>query len=150
MARRNPSRSGQGLLLAVLFATAWLCAAPAVADDETSSRRSQPAPGVPWTQLTPEQQKMLEAYRERWSSIPPERQQAIARSADRWQQMSPEQQQQAEQRLQQWQSLPPEGAEEGASAVRPVSRPASGRPAAVARGVQQIPVVATRATRTTA
>ena len=73
------------LFAVALLAAAWLCAVPAVAaDDVASSGTSQPAPGVPWTQLTPEQQKVLESYRPRWNQLPPERQQAIrarARSA---------------------------------------------------------------------
>ena len=57
------------LFAVALLAAAWLIVAPAVAaDDAASFSTSQPAPGVPWTRLTPEQQTVLQPYRERWTS----------------------------------------------------------------------------------
>ena len=77
--------SGRNTTDFALLAAAWFGAAPAVAaDDAAPSSTSQPAPGVPWAQLTSEQQTVLEPYRERWNQLPPERQQAFARGADRW------------------------------------------------------------------
>ena len=99
-------KTHSSLFAVALLAAAWLCAAPAVAaDDAASFSTAQPVPGVPWAQLTPEQQTVLEPYRERWNQLPPDRQQAFARGADRWQQMTPEQRQKMQER---WRHAPPE------------------------------------------
>jgi Protein of unknown function (DUF3106) len=67
-----------------------------------------PAQSVPWSSLSPDQQKLLGKFGGNWNSLPPERQQALARGSDRWLGMSAEQRGQAQQRFQRWQSLPPE------------------------------------------
>ena len=77
-------KTHSSLFAVALLAAAWFGAAPAIADDDAASfSTSQPATGVPWAQLTPEQQTVLEPYRERWNQLPPARQQAVARGADR-------------------------------------------------------------------
>jgi hypothetical protein len=64
-------------------------------------------PGVPWSELSVQQQRVLEPYRQRWSSMPPGRQQAMARGAERWDTLTPEQRAKAQDRFRQWQELPP-------------------------------------------
>ena len=82
--------------IALLVSACLSCLMPGVssaanAPGTAAAKDAPPATGVPWSQLAPEQQRVLEPYRERWNQLPPERQQAIARGAERWQQMSPEQ-----------------------------------------------------------
>src|SRR5882724_7262323 len=96
---------GYSLVLAVLLAAAT----PAFAQQPPQAPPgSQASQGVPWSNLSGEQQKLLGKFSGDWNTLPPERQQALARGSDRWLQMSPDQRGQAQQRFQQFRSLPPE------------------------------------------
>src|SRR5262249_42523634 len=105
---RNMSK-GYSLWVLVLL----VAAAPAFAQGPESPPAA-PAPeaqavtqGVPWSSLSPDQQKLLGRFSGNWSTLPAERQQALARGSNRWLGMSPEQRGQAQQRFQRWRSLPP-------------------------------------------
>jgi Protein of unknown function (DUF3106) len=62
---------------------------------------------VPWTSLSPDQQRLLSSFSGNWESLPAQRQQALANGSNRWLQMTPEQRGAARQRFQRWQALPP-------------------------------------------
>lgn len=81
--------------------------APAPVPSAPPARQVQ---AVPWSSLTPDQQRLLSRFN--WNTLPPERQQALARGSSRWLAMSPEQRGQAQQRYQQWHALPPEKRDE--------------------------------------
>ena len=64
-------------------------------------------PGVAWSQLSGEQQKLLAPLEGKWATLPPEKQAALAKGATRWESMTPEQRARAKDRFQQWRELPP-------------------------------------------
>src|SRR5258705_2150266 len=68
---------------------------------------SDSAGGVPWSALSPVEQKMLERMHGQWDSLPPARQQALERGAARWLAMTPAERQGAKQRFKRWQNLSP-------------------------------------------
>jgi uncharacterized protein DUF3106 len=65
-------------------------------------------PGVTWSQLSPEQQRVLSGFGTQWNTLPPERQQALAHGSERWLGMSENQRSEAQQRFSRWRSLPPD------------------------------------------
>ncbi|MDH4104878.1 MAG: DUF3106 domain-containing protein, partial [Gammaproteobacteria bacterium] len=91
MTFRIPSVAAVALL--ALLALGGALIAPAAHASEGKGKNAAAATaGVPWEQLTPAQQQVLEPYRGRWNQLPPERQQMMLRGAERWQQMTPGQQ----------------------------------------------------------
>jgi hypothetical protein len=56
---------------------------------------------IPWSSLSPEEQRILGKARDRWDQMPTERQQRLLRGAHRWQDMSPEQRDAARERWKQ-------------------------------------------------
>ncbi len=96
------------------FVVAMLLAAAAPAFSQSPAGPGQPAgteastAGVPWNNLSADQQKLLGKFSGNWSTLPPERQQALARGSERWLSMTPEQRGKAQDRFQRWHSLPPE------------------------------------------
>lgn len=63
---------------------------------------------LPWDQLTPEQQQLLEKARPKWERLPPEHQQRLLQGAERWSKMSEQERAQATERMARMKSLPPE------------------------------------------
>jgi len=53
------------------------------------------SPGVAWSNLSPEQQRLLSNFGGQWNTLPAERQQALARGSERWLDMSEDQRDQA-------------------------------------------------------
>lgn len=53
---------------------------------------------IPWSSLSPDQQRILSRAHDRWDQLPTERQQRLLRGAQRWQAMTPEQREQARER----------------------------------------------------
>jgi hypothetical protein len=53
---------------------------------------------IPWSSLSPDQQRILSRARDRWDQMPTQRQQRLLRGAQRWQAMSPEQREHARER----------------------------------------------------
>jgi hypothetical protein len=110
----NDKRSA--VLLAILLATALPAFAqqppggPAPAE---GAAPSAPASRVPWSSLSPDQQRLLSRYgANQWSNLPPEKQQALAHGSQRWLGMSDEQKGLATQRYERWHSLPPDQREQ--------------------------------------
>lgn len=64
--------------------------------------------GVAWTQMTPDQKKVLQSFEKRWSKLPPQRQRRLAEGAARWGSMSPDERVQTRERFKKWQQLPEE------------------------------------------
>lgn len=94
----------RSLALALLIACGWGLAAPSWAQEEPAG---PPAAPVPWSSLSPEQQRLLSSFNSQWNSLPPARQQALAHGSERWMSMSPGERDQAHERFQRWQTLPP-------------------------------------------
>jgi len=73
---------------------------------------SAQAPGgamhVPWSSLSPDQQRLLSGFSGNWASLPAQRQQALANGSNRWVHMTPDQRVAARDRFRRWQALPPE------------------------------------------
>ena len=78
-------RRWHSLLLLLLLA-----ATPAFAQSERGAP-PESAQAVPWSSLSPDQQKLLSRFGNQWNNFPPERQQALARGSHRWLGMSAEQ-----------------------------------------------------------
>jgi hypothetical protein len=96
------------LLFALLLAVG--AAAPSFAQQTAPPAMpaaSAPAP-VAWSNLSPDQQRLLSHFGSQWSTLPPARQQALAHGSERWLSMSSGERDQARQRFQHWQTLPPE------------------------------------------
>ena len=55
-----------------------------------------------FSDLSEEQQQLLNQYANTWDMLAPEKQQRLQKGVERWQQMTPQQRTQAQQRLQQW------------------------------------------------
>ncbi|MGB6605320.1 MAG: DUF3106 domain-containing protein, partial [Steroidobacteraceae bacterium] len=69
-----------------------LGAAPVLAQEPPpvpAAPAAAPAAPVPWSNLSPEQQRLLGPVASQWNSLPPARQQALARGSERWMAMSP-------------------------------------------------------------
>ena len=90
--------------LAACAALLTVAALPALADGES---QGPPGSGIPWQQLSPEQQRVLGQFRGRWDRMPPQQQEALLRGAQRWESLSPEQRQRIEQRAEQWRNMTP-------------------------------------------
>jgi hypothetical protein len=85
------------LISRVLVIAALLLAGPAltlandVAPASDGAASAAPVPGVAWSALSAEQQRLLARFQGNWAALPIHRQQALARGASRWLSMSPEQ-----------------------------------------------------------
>ena len=64
------------------------------------------ATGVPWNQLSPGEQQLLQRFSENWDELPPRKQQRLRSGAQQWGTMTPEERQEAKQRFKQWRTLP--------------------------------------------
>ena len=64
--------------------------------------------GVPWSQLSPGEQQLLQRFSDNWDQLPPRKQQRLRNGARQWGTMTPEERQEAKQRFKEWRSLPPE------------------------------------------
>jgi hypothetical protein len=53
---------------------------------------------IPWSSLTPEEQRILHKARDNWERMPTERQHRLLQGAHRWREMSPRQREQATER----------------------------------------------------
>jgi len=95
----------RSLAFALLIACGWGLAAPCFAQEEPAA--GPPAAPVPWSSLSPEQQRLLGSFGSQWNSLPPARQQALAHGSERWMSMSQGERNQAQERFQRWQALPP-------------------------------------------
>src|SRR6185295_694169 len=91
--------------------TSWLatCVAALLASTAAGSARADD--GVPWQQLSPEQQQTLQQFKEQWDQLPADRQRQLVEGAERWKSLSPVEREQTKERLQRWQSLEPEDRE---------------------------------------
>jgi hypothetical protein len=57
---------------------------------------SREALAGPWDRLSPEEQRVLQPFKEQWDRLPAERQERLRRGVERWQRMNPEQRKEAE------------------------------------------------------
>lgn len=90
-------------------ATRWLLASVLWAATGTAVALAQgDRAGVPWNQLTPGEQQLLQRFSETWDQFPPRKQERLRRGAQQWGTMTSEERQEAKQRFKQWRSLPPE------------------------------------------
>lgn len=64
--------------------------------------------GVPWSQLSPGEQQLLQRFSGTWDQFPPRKQERLRNGAHQWGTMTPEERQEAKQRFKQWRTLPPE------------------------------------------
>jgi hypothetical protein len=100
------------VLLAVAAPTLVFSQQPPTQQPATAPEPAAQAPhnaqAVPWSSLSPDQQKLLGKFSGNWSTLPPERQQALAHGSTRWLAMSPQERGQAQQRFQRFRSLPPD------------------------------------------
>lgn len=62
--------------------------------------------GVPWSQLSPGEQQLLQRFSDNWDQLPPRKQQRLRNGARQWGTMTPEERQEAKQRFKEWRSLP--------------------------------------------
>ena len=99
-----------GALLLTGLLSAGLCAPvcaqgtnPAAAPGASAPRA---AGALPWSSLSPDQQRLLSRLSGQWEQLTPQRQRALASGSQRWLGMSQEQRTQARQRFNQWQQLP--------------------------------------------
>src|SRR6185312_9944958 len=98
--RNKMNNNKCALLLALLLAaTTPAFAQEAAPPSPPSANASAPPAQVPWSSLSPDQQKLLSRFGNEWSTLPPERQQALARGSQRWLGMSPDQRGLARQRF---------------------------------------------------
>ncbi|HTV78575.1 MAG TPA: DUF3106 domain-containing protein [Steroidobacteraceae bacterium] len=98
-------------LLGALVLTGLLSAGvclPVSAQGVNPPMAAPAAGGVPWSSLSPDQQRLLSRLSGQWDQLPAQRQQSLASGSQRWLGMSPEQRTQARQRFRQWQQLPPQ------------------------------------------
>ena len=65
-------------------------------------------PGNSWDQLTKEEQKSLQPFKEQWPSLSPEKQQKLRRGAEKWGRMTPDERREAQERYKRWQKMSPE------------------------------------------
>jgi hypothetical protein len=68
--------------------------------------------GVPWNQLSVEEQTVLQRFGDKWDQLSPRRQERLLKGARKWSAMSPEQRQEAQHRFRQWQTMPDEQREQ--------------------------------------
>src|SRR6476646_6476876 len=93
------------------FVALLLIAVPSVSfaqGDPAAQRPGVAATPVPWTALTPDEQRIFAPVREQWQAIPPAQQQRLRRTAERWQSLAPEQQDRIRQRLVRFAAMTPE------------------------------------------
>jgi Protein of unknown function (DUF3106) len=104
----KPGLVGALLLTGLLSAGGCLPVCAQSVDLPANPPAAAAAPGaaVPWSSLSPDQQRLLSRMSGQWDQLPAQRQQALASGSQRWLGMSPEQRQQARQRFNQWQQLP--------------------------------------------
>jgi hypothetical protein len=81
---------------------------PAAAAGMGAGVSQEPAQPVPWSSLSPGQQRLMGKLSGKWDSLPPERQQSLSRGAGKWLSMSPQERQGAQTRFAQWRSLSPQ------------------------------------------
>ena len=91
-------------LASILMALLLFAALPAFAEDAQQAAR----PGVEWSSLSPDQQRLLDRYKDNWDELPHERQRNLARGSKRWLSMSPEERSVASKRLEHWRDLSPQ------------------------------------------
>lgn len=90
-----------GCVLAALSSVAAAqTAPPAVATDHVAGP-------VAWSQLSPDQRRLLAPLHDQWQQLPAARQQRLATHADQWAGLSPEHQQLIRQRLARWAAMTP-------------------------------------------
>jgi hypothetical protein len=96
-----------GLLLTALL-SAGACLPVAAQVSAPGVTAPQPGAALPWSSLSPDQQRLLSRMSGQWDQLPPQRQQALASGSQRWLGMTPDQRDQARQRFNQFQKLPPQ------------------------------------------
>ena len=96
-----------GLLLTALL-SAGVCLPVAAQVPAPGVTAPQPGAALPWSSLSPDQQRLLSRMSGQWDQLPPQRQQALASGSQRWLGMTPDQRSQARQRFNQFQKLPPQ------------------------------------------
>jgi len=64
--------------------------------------------GVPWTNLNPEEQRVLQRYSDQWDTLSPDQQERLQRGAKEWIHMNPQQQERIRSRYDRFRQLPPE------------------------------------------
>ncbi len=84
------------ILLSVLL-TLSLLASGALAQTNSS--------GIPWDQLSPQEQRTLKRFADRWDDFPAARQERLRRGANRWSQMNPEERRSAKHNFRKWKQL---------------------------------------------
>ncbi len=99
--KRGQARPGMTVIRLALFVTVLLLqAGPGWAQSEST--------GVPWDQLSAEEQEVLKPFADRWDQFTPERQARLQKGAGRWGSMGPEERGQARKRFSRWKQLSPE------------------------------------------
>jgi hypothetical protein len=96
-----------GLLLTALL-SAGVCLPVSAQGAAPGASTPQPGAAVPWSSLSPDQQRLMSRLSGQWEQLTPQRQQALANGSQRWLGMSPDQRTQARQRFNQFQKLPPQ------------------------------------------
>lgn len=88
------------IMLIALFAAA----APALAQRQASARPAR----VPWSSLSPPQQRLLARFHGEWTVLPAGRQHALSSGSERWLLMTPAQRRAVRRRFKRWKALPAE------------------------------------------
>ncbi len=70
-----------------------------------NSARAADSP-LSWSQLTVQEQQVLQPYAEQWDDLDPEKQRKLQAGASRWGRMSDEERQEAKQHLERFRELP--------------------------------------------
>ena len=72
-----------------------LCVLIVVAGGVVPVRAQGDSAGVPWSQLSPGEQQLLQRFGDTWDQLPPRKQQRLRNGAQQWGTMTPEERQEA-------------------------------------------------------
>lgn len=99
------ARQAARLIAAALFA----CLATAAAAESSRLQRGKPEPPkTPWTQLKPDEQRILGPVSDRWDTMPGAQQQRLISSARKYPSLQPIQKERFDSRLRAWADMSPE------------------------------------------
>ena len=90
---RNPGFTRRATLAALCAVGLQCVVAPRARADapEGGAAATANAPAsIAWSSLTPEEQKVLDRFKDRWNTLAPEQQQKLLRGSRRWLSMTPE------------------------------------------------------------
>src|SRR5581483_2910568 len=87
------------------FASVSVQAQPAA---PAPSAIAAPVAPIPWSSLSPAEQKVLASVHKNWDELPPPAQQRLLRGAQRWSNLNPEQRAKVQERFQKWNAMTPD------------------------------------------